>query len=64
MEAGQDADASNPEYRVYKRRWFIMLAMMLCNMLGYMLNVSFAPVAPTAAEYYQADNVYESRFSD
>ena len=64
MEAGQDADASNPEYRDYKRRWFIMLAMMLCNMLGYMLNVSFAPVAPTAAEYYQADNVYESRFSD
>jgi len=53
MEAGQDADAINPEYRVYKRRWFIMLAMMLCNMLGYMLNVSFAPVAPTAAEYYQ-----------
>ena len=39
-------------YQVYSRRWFIMVSMMICNMTGYMLNVSFAPVAPTASEYF------------
>jgi len=32
-----------------------MVSMMICNMTGYMLNVSFAPVAPTASEYFHVN---------
>ena len=41
------------QFRVYKRRWLIMISVISLNMVGYMTTISLAPVAPTAAEYYQ-----------
>ena len=35
------------------RRWLVMTSVILLNICGYMLSVSFAPVAPEAAEYYE-----------
>ena len=29
-----------------------MMAVVVLNMAGYMLTIGFAPVAPSAAEYY------------
>ena len=38
---------------VSPRRWLVMTSVILLNICGYMLSVSFAPVAPEAAEYYE-----------
>jgi len=36
----------------YKRRWVVISCVMSLNMVGYMMAISFGPVAPQAAEYY------------
>lgn len=41
------------KYRVYRRRWLVMLSVVSLNMVGYMTTISLAPVAPSAASYYQ-----------
>ena len=39
-------------YTLYTRRWFIMLSVIFLNMAGYMFTIGFAPVANSAATYY------------
>ncbi|KAL8884199.1 MAG: hypothetical protein Q9215_007702, partial [Flavoplaca cf. flavocitrina] len=48
---GEDGQAP-PVYRVYKRRWFGLLQLVLMNIIVSWDWLSFSPVANTAAEYF------------
>ncbi|KAI4265148.1 MAG: hypothetical protein L6R38_009622, partial [Xanthoria sp. 2 TBL-2021] len=41
-----------PVYRVYKRRWFGLMQLVLMNIIVSWDWLSFSPVANTAAEYF------------
>lgn len=46
-----DQDISGP-FKVYKRRWFLLLVVCLLNCSNAMLWLTFAPVADITAEYF------------
>ncbi|KAL8866406.1 MAG: hypothetical protein Q9198_008905, partial [Flavoplaca austrocitrina] len=48
---GEDGQAP-PAYRVYKRRWFGLLQLVLMNIIVSWDWLSFSPVANTAADYF------------
>lgn len=41
------------KYKVYKRRWFILLVICILNSSNAMLWLSFAPVADQTAKYFE-----------
>ena len=51
--------ASGPAFRVYKRRWLILIAASMLNLTNALNWLSFAPIATRAAEYFHvgADDV-------
>ncbi|CAL8583010.1 hypothetical protein XPA_008648 [Xanthoria parietina] len=50
-DTGADGPAP-PAYRVYKRRWFGLMQLVLMNIIVSWDWLSFSPVANTAAEYF------------
>ncbi|KAL8669965.1 MAG: hypothetical protein Q9168_005477, partial [Polycauliona sp. 1 TL-2023] len=50
-ETGED-ELSPPIYKVYKRRWFGLIQLVLMNIIVSWDWLSFSPVANTAAEYF------------
>lgn len=44
---------TTPSFRVYKRRWFMLLVLCVLNFSNAMIWISFAPVADYAASFYE-----------
>ncbi|KAL8863189.1 MAG: hypothetical protein Q9178_000564 [Gyalolechia marmorata] len=51
-DMGEQDGQAPPVYRVYKRRWFGLLQLVLMNIIVSWDWLSFSPVANTAAEYF------------
>ena len=45
------------EYQVYAYRWHVMLIYGTLSLLNAIVWISFAPILPTAVEYYQVSKV-------
>ncbi|KAF4081176.1 hypothetical protein AMELA_G00158410 [Ameiurus melas] len=51
LEYNSTQSRTAPEFRVYKRRWFILLVLCVLNCSNSMLWLTFAPVADQTAEH-------------
>lgn len=52
-----------PIFKVYKRRWMIMLAVVLLNISNAAIWITYAPVASTVANFYDKHNGEVNYFS-
>ncbi|XP_053406794.1 solute carrier family 49 member A3-like isoform X2 [Mercenaria mercenaria] len=46
-------DRSDLEFRVYGRRWFILVVVFLLNLTNGMIWITFSPIADTTVPYYK-----------